>query len=315
MATQNPPAYIQAGSHGAAVFRQALSSIWHATQPGTLAYGAGGVTNYGDLTVTQNGTPNMSVNVAAGSCWIPQTNAANGGLYFCLNDATVNTAVSTANATNPRIDMVVATVADAAYSGGSNAWSISVIAGTATAGATLINLNGAPAVPASSIPLAYLLVPASTSSIITADIGNIARVMTAMQQNPAGRLYPAATTAVGTSLTAITLANSTFLRGGMTQSGNTLIVPTSGYYQIQGQTILSTTSGVVATAIYVNGASVAAGQTGFNSVSGAGSLVSDIQYVAAGQAIALYALQTAGGTVNNSYLTTQTWLSASLVSQ
>lgn len=170
MTAQTPPYAIQASSHGAALFRQAASSIFGVPQPGTLAASSGGVVNATDLAVTQNGTPNMSVNVAGGSCWVPQTNAANGGLYFGLNDATVNLAISASNPTNPRIDTVVATVNDAAYAGGTNNWVLQVLTGTPTAGATLANLNGAAGLSASSIPIAYVLVPANATSIVTADL-------------------------------------------------------------------------------------------------------------------------------------------------
>lgn len=170
MTAQTPPYAIQASSHGAALFRQAFSSLLGVAQPGTLAAALGGVLQSGDLLVAQNGTPNMSVNVAGGSAWIPQTQAANGGMYFALNDATVNLAISAANATNPRIDTIVATVNDAAYSGASNNWVLQVLTGTPTAGATLSNLNGKAALGASSIVLAYVLVPANATTIVTADL-------------------------------------------------------------------------------------------------------------------------------------------------
>lgn len=173
MAAESPPAYLQDSSHGAALFRQALTSLFGLSQPGTLAASDGGVTNVGDLDVTQNGTPNMSVNVAGGSCWIPQTNAANGGLYFGLNDGTVNLAISAADLTDPRIDTVVATVNDAAYSGATNNWVLQVLTGTPTSGATLSNLSGKAALTESSIVLGYVLVPADASTIVTADIDNV----------------------------------------------------------------------------------------------------------------------------------------------
>jgi hypothetical protein len=86
--------------------------------------------------------------------------------------------ISTANATNPRIDTVVATVADSAYTEPSDLtgdqWAPVVLTGTPTAGATLANLLGAASVPLSSLLLGYVLVPANATSIVTADIANIA---------------------------------------------------------------------------------------------------------------------------------------------
>src|ERR1035437_3383126 len=100
MAAQSPPFVLQNGSHSAALFREAVSSLIATT---------GGVVGLGDLAAAQHGTPNMSVDVAAGEIWIPGTSAGGGGgdapqgQYFAYNDATVNLAVSASNATNPRI--------------------------------------------------------------------------------------------------------------------------------------------------------------------------------------------------------------------
>ena len=170
MSEQNPPLALQNAAHSSQLFRQMVAALFGSTQPGTLNATAGGVVNTGDLAVTQNGTPNMSVNVAGGTAFIPQTRAANEGLVFGLNDATVNKAIATADPTNPRVDLVCAVVNDAAFSGSLNTWAITVVTGTATAGATLSNLNGAGVLPASAIPLAYVLVPAASSSVVTGNI-------------------------------------------------------------------------------------------------------------------------------------------------
>jgi hypothetical protein len=164
MTAQSPPAYLQASSHSAALFRQQIAALLGLAQPGTLGIGIGGVPNAGDLLVTQNGTPNMSVNVAGGVAVMPQTIGANGGVYTGLNDATVNLAIAASNPTNPRIDIVVATVHDAAYSGGVNNWVLQVITGT-PAGSPV-----APATPASSILLAKVAVAALAGTIVTANI-------------------------------------------------------------------------------------------------------------------------------------------------
>lgn len=59
-----------------------------------------------DFATTQNGTPNMTVNVAVGDIIIPQT----GGNYFYhgWTDAIKNVAVGTSDPSNPRIDRLVA---------------------------------------------------------------------------------------------------------------------------------------------------------------------------------------------------------------
>ena len=173
MSEQNPPLALQNGSHSAAELRQMMTALFGDTQPGTLTYAAGGVVGASDLQVTQNGTPNMSINVAGGALFIAQTRAANQGVAFCLNDGTVNKAIATADPTNPRVDLVCAVMNDSAFTGSLNTWAITVVSGTPTSGANLSNLNGAGALPAAALPLAYVLVPAASSSVVTGNISDV----------------------------------------------------------------------------------------------------------------------------------------------
>ncbi|WP_298330328.1 hypothetical protein [Haloactinopolyspora sp.] len=166
MAAENPPFVLQNASHSAALVRQAVASLKGARLPGTYTNNAwpAGVVGAGDLAVSANSTPNMSVNVAAGQAWIAGSEAANQGLYYCFNDAPVNLVVAASDPTNPRYDLVAATVLDAAYAGASNEWLLQVITGTAAASPV------APSLPANSLALALVSVPAAASSITSADI-------------------------------------------------------------------------------------------------------------------------------------------------
>jgi hypothetical protein len=117
------------------------------------------------MLVTANGTPNMSVNVAAGECVINGTqNAVTQGAYHGLNDATVNLTIAASNATNPRIDIVVAQVRDAAYSGGNNDFILAVVTGTPAGSPS------PPATPANAIVLAQVAVAANAASITGGNI-------------------------------------------------------------------------------------------------------------------------------------------------
>ena len=200
MALESPAFVISADSHSAALFRQTLQ---------TLISGAG-ITEAGDLAITQNGTPNMSVNVAAGTIWMPGTlggtagfgNNINAqttyglgggktsqGMYCGYQDASVNLVISTADPTNPRIDLVVAAIQDAQYSGSTNTPVLQVITGTPAPSPS------APSAPASAVVLAQVAVAASVSSIVTANIadkrpvlavnGGIVRAASAGGQRPA----------------------------------------------------------------------------------------------------------------------------------
>jgi hypothetical protein len=133
-----------------------------------------GIVNFGDFKVSQRGAgANMSVDVAAGDAWIVGDNTARQGLYHVANDAVVNIAIPAAHATLPRIDRVVLRVYDSTVIGGEKDQAvIEVVSGTATSGATLSNLTGAPVLPSSSLNLGFILVPAAATKIETASIGN-----------------------------------------------------------------------------------------------------------------------------------------------
>jgi len=152
------PYAVQALSHPADNFRRA-QSFANLGQQGVRSWVVG------DMLVTANGTPNMSVNVAAGQCLINGTqNSTSQGSYHGLNDASVNLAIAASDATNPRIDIVVAQVRDAAYSGANNDFILAVVTGT-PAGSP-----AAPATPANAIVLAQIAVAANATTIVSGNI-------------------------------------------------------------------------------------------------------------------------------------------------
>lgn len=164
------PAYVMDGTTiDGEVMRRAI---------GSLISPYGGIVTPGDLAVAQQAVPNMSVQIGIGQCWIPGTSSGSQGMYYSRNGAPVTVTISAANATNPRIDMVVAQVIDQTYAGSGHSCAPVVMTGTPTAGATIVPgagyLAGVGAAPASSMILAYVLVPANATSIVTADILNIA---------------------------------------------------------------------------------------------------------------------------------------------
>jgi hypothetical protein len=159
MAAVNPPYAIQArADHPARLFRELLASL----------RGQQGVIAAADLNVTANGTPNMSVNVAAGKAVVDGTQSfAAQGSYLVFNDATWNLTIAAADATNPRRDLIVAQVRDAEYAGANNDWLLAVIQGTPAPSPV------DPAVPANSLTLARVLVGAAVSSITTPNITDL----------------------------------------------------------------------------------------------------------------------------------------------
>ncbi|MGN6870299.1 MAG: hypothetical protein ACTHMY_18065 [Solirubrobacteraceae bacterium] len=187
---QNTPAWIiSTAEHPAHLFRQMPQSFLSGT----------GVVGSGDYLVTANGPAAMNVLVAAGTAWIPGTLGSttgfgsntgvqssigntNGGSttttgfptsftsqgdYFGFNDAQVTLGISSANPTNPRIDLPCLTVMDAEYAGSANQVVLQVVTGTA--GAT----PAPPTIPQNSIVLSSVWVPAAASSIVSGDLNDL----------------------------------------------------------------------------------------------------------------------------------------------
>lgn len=148
--------------------RQAIASL--------LPNGAGGLVQSGDFAVTQTSTPSMGVSVAVGRAWIKGTDVANltgktygkQGQYFVLNDAAYTVGISTADPVNPRVDVIYVGVQDALYSGSNNQAVISVATGVPTSGASYP--ANAQTLPNNSIALAYIIVPANATSIVSSYI-------------------------------------------------------------------------------------------------------------------------------------------------
>jgi microcystin-dependent protein len=160
MTANSPPYAIQASSHSAQLFRQAIT---------TLIASAGGIVNPGDYAVAATATPSMAVTVAGGvpggQIWVPGTSLTGPqAAYMGYNDGQVTLTIAASNPSNPRIDVPVAQVQDAAYAGATNSFSLSVVTGTP--GGSPV----APSIPASSIGLADVLVPASATSITSGNI-------------------------------------------------------------------------------------------------------------------------------------------------
>lgn len=124
-----------------------------------------------DYATLQRGAgANMSVDTSAGSGWIKGDTGTRQGMYHLVNDATINLVVGAAHATLPRIDQVILRIFDASVSGASNTPTLSVLAGTATSGATLDNRTGAAALPNDAIRLCDILVDPAVGSIVNAKI-------------------------------------------------------------------------------------------------------------------------------------------------
>jgi hypothetical protein len=127
-----------------------------------------------EFQVTASVPPAMTVSVGAGMAFVQGASSATQGVYTVVNDSSFTLAVSAANPSNPRIDLVVLEVLDQAYSGSSNLAQVRVLAGTPAT-------NPAPPTATGSfIALAQIQVPANASAVTSANITDLRPFSTAL---------------------------------------------------------------------------------------------------------------------------------------
>lgn len=242
MAERNPPAWVQGGSHSANNDRRALE---------LLAAGAYGVFHLADLKVTANGTPNMTVNVAAGRALVKGTQQATQALYHVDSDSIVNKAIAAADPTNPRIDVVVARVKDAEQGVAGNVWALEVVTGTPAASPV------APSIPADSLKLAHVAVAAAASSVTSGNITDkrftVAELAPSSYLSWVGRK---ASQVLNTVTTVITYDQVTD-PSGMQSSAGTLTIAAPGDYLCTMNSSVSGTTTATSIEIRVNGTAIA----------------------------------------------------------
>ena len=209
MTLRTPPSWLQNGSHPAENDRLTTQALYATT----------GIIGSSSLAVTQNSPAGMSVIVASGWAAIVGTTQSNMGTYVAYNDAANVLTVTTANPTNPRIDIVCVTVQDAYYTGAFNDVIFQVIAGTPAGSPT------APATPANSIKLANIAVGAGVTSIIAANITDQRADVTT--NLPAPQLNFAVNTQTGTTYTTVLSDNGKLVTQSNASSIVTTIPPNS----------------------------------------------------------------------------------------
>ena len=242
--TRYAPLWQQANDYTASQDRSLLSALWP----------AGGVSG-GAVTAVNN---QMKVNVAAGVAAVPL--ASGQGVALCRWDASEVPAPDHSPAPGSgtsRVDLVVVQVRDNALdSGADNDFILTTVKGTAAALATTkdgpMSTAVAPATPANALALATVTVPGAAANLNTATIAPVTAGLSAMTENPAGRMTPTANSPIGSSLSYVSSMAADFARGGMIyDNANALVIPVRGIYTVSIQILFSSTQfGVVGNGTY-----------------------------------------------------------------
>lgn len=136
---------------------------------GAVSTVGAGVDGFESFRVKQHGGGDMTVDVGLPSVVMGAYIAldSNGSIErYEYAGLQLNQPISAADATNPRVDQVVLVPGAT----DSQAPTTAVLVGTPTSGATLENRNGAAVLPVARLRLADVLVPASATTIPTANI-------------------------------------------------------------------------------------------------------------------------------------------------
>jgi hypothetical protein len=312
MAIHTPPSWLQNGSHPAENDRLTTQALWATT----------GIIKSTSLETVANSPVGMSVIVRAGWAAIVGTTQPLMGTYVAYNDGDVGLTITTANATNPRIDLVCVTVNDSYYSGSTDNVVIQVIAGT-PAGSPAV-----PATPANSIALAEVYVGAGVLSInngnitdkrvlVTTNIpevGDISSVIAGTGLSGGGT-SGAVTLAINTAVTADLTTAQTLTNKTLTSPKINLGInaKTAAYTTLAGDdgqlitvTSSSTANITLGASLYSVGAQITVARMG----TGAVSIVGDtgVTVVSTGATASAPALRAQYSTATAIMLSSNSWL-------
>ena len=137
-----------------------VAASFYGTGAGGLQVRSGVLPSGGQLAVTPGS--GMAVTVAAGACVVANSSGSTSGGYLFSSMSSGTLTVTAASLSNPRIDLVCATVSDVGSS--SSFAELQIITGTPAASPV------APALPGNSLSLATVTVPANAVSISSGNI-------------------------------------------------------------------------------------------------------------------------------------------------
>ena len=182
-----------------------------------------GVISTGMAVTEKSGTPDMSVDIAAGFALAAGTESASQGSYVIENDGVQNATVTTASATQIRWDLVCAYVTDTDEGAGTSTSIIGVVTGPTTGS------PADPTVPDNACVIARIVVPQSAGSITDSDITDLRTSYTG--QSKVGRIG-GGLVAYDTGTTAWTNAYSTAAAVALSGISDTFTARTGYVYKV-----------------------------------------------------------------------------------
>lgn len=266
-----------------------------------------GISGRTSLGVTTGGS-GLDVFAAAGGAFIQGDDDPDQGMYWVRNDAQITLTATTADATNPRIDTVVATVRDSDFGGTDDDWILQILPGTPTVGATLVNLTGAAALPDNSIRLAYILVPATFAGPFV-DATHILDARSSFvscgDRNVRSTTFSRASTQslANSAVTTITfpVASTGTAQGNdwLTESAGTVTIKRAGVYTISGYVRYeANATGYRRALLLINGATDSSSQFQASPTLTTDASVTNTYSLAAGATVVLSGRQSSGGALN-----------------
>ena len=263
----------------------------------------------GDLAVTTTGS-GLGVSIAAGRAIVKGDVRSTQGTYFAYVPTAETVTMPAAHGTNPRVDAVVLKIDDADAGAGTSQWDVTYQQGTATAGASLSNLTGAPGqgggptLDNSALVLAYVLVPAAfagpfVNATHILDQRNLALTKQAAQV--VRTATQSITNSLATNIQWQTVNVDNNRQVDLTAANTRITCRVAGLYQINATCrFASNATGIRQVNIYKNGAEteLQASTDGLGAAGKARLAIAGILKLSAGDYIELNVTQTSGGALN-----------------
>ena len=237
LAIQFVPFALQNAAHSAALFRQSASA----------PFATGGILAAGELALSQQGTPNMSIVLGAGRAKVVGNSVSppaglsftTQAMYDTLNDAPLTLTLTASNATNPRIDAAWVQIQDSFYSGAANTAVPGVTAGVPAPSPV------APAIPTNAQLIGYIAVGANVTTIVAANISFQAPLAQLIAQRTSinAVLARASNFSVGTVSAAVPFDSAPVLNGlaWVIGSPTRITCVTAGLYLLSGDWSVNST--------------------------------------------------------------------------